>query len=287
MPSLSRTHTLYISSKHREEGTPSRYSVVIPQPMIEGDSNSEIIKISLVDFSCYYSWYLVNEGFNTITFKNLVTNQETVVSLPIGTYKYQRLGQQIAALYPACTVVWDEASNKLRFTFAQSHRMTFDGVYEVLGFSAGAAPTGTTIESERAMTPMALTHLYLNLANVSPVHHSVNLDNLSGEIRVSSVLARIPVNAPPFQLVHFINPTLESNGIDTNEINMNKLEFVITNGDGHEITFMPDHQMTLRIQVYDKDDADKRDVVENVREIRETLKDLFVMKHLRQNKRFS
>ena len=279
----SRTHTLYLSSKQRNSGTTSRYSVIIPQPIIEGDADTEIVKISLVDFTCYYNWYLANTGFNTITFTNLETNTDTVVALPEGTYRFQKLAREIAARYNLCTVAWDEPTNKLVFAFQTPHSMTFDGIYEILGFSQGANPQGTVITSEFPMRAMPLTDIYAHLTNITPVHNSVNLDNLNGgDVRPSNILARIPINTPPFQVICYKNDHVDDTGIDTHESSLNRLEFLFTNTDGVELTYLPEHEMTLRISVHKVVDEERRDVVDNISEIRDTLKDLFLLKHLRQ-----
>ena len=280
---LERTHTIYISSKHRTGGTPSRFSVIIPQPVIDVDYKVERIKISLLDFNCYFSWYSVNEGFNTIYFTNLETNKTTTVSLHKGTYKYQQLQRAIRAAYPECGIFWNEMDNKFEFSFAVPHRMEFDGIYETLGFTLGAKPEGTLIEPTNSMLPMPFTYIYVNLANVSPCNDSLNLDNFIGDVRVSNVLARVPVNCAPFRNIFYQNVAPDDTGIDTTESSLNRLDFVLTNADGVELTFLPDYEMTLRFQVYSQED-ENTDMKQDIRTIRENVGDIFLHKMLkRQN----
>jgi len=282
---INRTQTLYISSKNRKHGNASHYTIPLPQPLIDASSQIERIKISLLDFSCYYSWFQINSGFNTINFTNLTTNVTTSITIPVGTYRFQLLAQTIDNLYASCNCLWDETTNKLVFTFATNHRLSFDGVYKTLGFNYGETPQGTTIISSNPMEAMATTHIYINMPNVSPVAESVNMDNLSGEIRVSNILARIPIITSPFQLINYVNQIPNDNGIDTTEGTLSQFEIYITNHDGVELTFMPEHELTIRLQIYTTEDEKNNEAFEDLKAIRETLKDLFIQKHLNQQRR--
>jgi hypothetical protein len=280
---INRTQTLYISSKHRTEGTASHYYIPLPQPLIDASSQIERIKISLIDFSCYYTWFLINDGFNTIYFTNLSNNVTTVVTLPVGTYRFQLLAQTIESLFAGCRCQWDEPSNKLVFTFATPYRMSFDGIYKTLGFNHLATPEGTQIVSTNPMEAMATTHLYITMPNVSAVAESVNLDNLNGEVRVSNILSRIPINASPFQLITYSNQTPDDNGIDTTEGTLSRLEILIIDNDGEELTYIPDHELAIRLQIYTIEDEAQKDMYEDIKAIRDTVKDIFLQKALKNN----
>jgi hypothetical protein len=252
--------------------------VVLPS-VIDSDAELQKIKVSLLDFSVYNSWYLINEGYNTITFKNELTQAQTAVAIPEGNYSYYRLAKKIRELFPPCECTWLADQNKMMFSFLTSHTMYFDGIYDLLGFPQGAMPSGTSILSERAMSPLATTHIVVNLVNTTPVHGALTLDNMGGEVKPSNILARVPINAEPFRLITYANQTPDV-GIFTSDNTIQRLEFLITNEDGMPLTFLPDFEMFLRLEVWNLQNDDLHEMKVDLQEIKQTLKDLFLMKHL-------
>jgi hypothetical protein len=63
------------------------------------------------------------------------------------------------------------------------------------------------------------------------------------------------------------------------------LELRITDANGDLIGDLPDHELTLRLQVYSIRDTDKEEMYENIKEIADTIKDLFIMKSLKNPNR--
>jgi hypothetical protein len=167
----------------------------------------------------------------------------------MGNYTYYRLAEKITSLYPFCTCTWLEDQNKMQFVFTTWHTMTFDGLYNLLGFTQGTTYEGATMTSERVMTPLATTHIVINLTNTTPMHGALTLDNIGGEVKPSNILARVPINAEPFRLITYSNPVPEDMGIFTSDNSIQRLEFLMTNEDGVELTFLPDSEMFLKLEV--------------------------------------
>jgi len=284
MPSLSRSHYVYVQSKHRNSGTNYQYSINLPPSLVQCDEEYERIKVTIMNFSVYNSWYLINTtGFNTITFHNQTSNTTTVVTIPAGNYTYYRLANVISSLYPLCQCVWLQDANKLQFNFTAPHQLSFDGIYNILGFNQGDQPQGTTITSTNVMIPVPTTGIMISLVNHMPFHDAVNLDNMSGEVRASNILARIPINAPPFQLIYYTNITENDNGIFIGNNMVNELEFLFTTPDGLRMTYIPDHEMLVKVEIWTVDDETNiQEVIQDLKDIKQTLKDLFLMKHLKQ-----
>ena len=284
MPTLSRSHYLYLQSKHRNSGTPSNYSIKLPPSLIQCDEEFERIRVTIMNFNVYNSWYMINAGFNTINFYNMVTNTTTSVSIPGGSYSYYRLAAEINNLYADCTCTWLQDSNKMCFTFTDSHQMSFDGIYNILGFQQGEQPEGTTIVSSQTMIPVPTTGILINLINQMPYHGAINLDNLTGFMRPSTVLARVGINASPFQLITYSNVTENDNGIYISTNNLNELEFLFTTPDQVEMTYLPDHDLLIKVEVWAVDDeSNMQTLMEDISAIKQTLSDLFLMKHLEQS----
>ena len=274
MALVSRTHTIYISSKYRNTGTTSNYDVVLPN-MLESDPKLNKFKVTLQSFSCYNSWYLVREGSNIIWLDNVE------VTIPDGTYTYQRLSRVLEA-YTGASVQWSPDSNKMRFTFDTSTTVIFDGLGTILGFTPDTPYTGTTIISETAMTPYEYPYLVVHLNNITPMAENVCLSNHTGEMRACSILGKVAINASPFQLITY-EQVLESQGVWTSDNTLGKLEILIADSDGNELTHLPEHEMTLRVEVFDIEDADMKDVIAELKDMKNTLKDIFLFKAVKYN----
>lgn len=270
--SLKRSHLLYLQSKHRTTGTTSQYTVALPN-IIESDPNQELFKVSLIAFTTYNDMLQIKEGRDTIT----INNVDYVV--PWGTYTYQRLAKIISSLINT-HVSWNVETNAMTFVFNVSTSLMFDGIGETLGFDAYTTYTGTQITSLRAMHPIEPSHIMVHLNNVSPVDDHLNLSNHSGEVRVANVLAKVLINASPFQLISY-NQVLDNDGLYTGDNTLQTLEFVITDNDCVPLTDLPEHEMVLRIESEDIDNYEMKDVIRELKEIRQTLKDQMLMKALR------
>lgn len=133
------------------------------------------------------------------------------------------------------------------------------------------------------MLPYNDPHLLIHLNNVSPMAEHLVLSNHTGELRVSSILAKVLINASPFQLITH-QQILESDGIITGDETLNSLEVYTTDSDGKELTDIPDHEMVLTIEYMDVEDFDAKDMIEELKEIKTWMRDLVVMKSLTRQK---
>lgn len=269
---LKRSHVLYLQSKHRTTGTTSQYTITLPN-LIHSDPNLELFKVSLMAFTTYNDMLQIKDGKDTIT----VNNVDYVV--PSGTYTYQKLAKTLSTLLNV-PVSWTAELNSMTFAFNVSTTIRFDGLADVLGFDAGVSYTGTSITSLRAMHPIEPTHIMIHLNNVSPVEDHLNLSNHSGEVRVANVLGKVLINASPFQLVSF-NQVLETDGLYTGDNTLQTLEFIMTDNDGNLMHDLPEHEMVLRIESEDIDNYDDKSMIQELKEIRTTLKDIFMYRALR------
>lgn len=268
--SARKTHQLYIQSKHRNSGTPSNYIVALPQ-VIQNDPNLNVYKITLKNFTTYNSWFIIKENADTITLS------ATPYTIPHGNYTYQRLAKVIQDILPNTTVKWIQEQNKMAFMFESSKVMYFDGIGTTLGFTPNQVYTGMTIESENPMQPYHDPHLFIHLQNIAPLSSSLVLSNHGGQMRIASILAKVLINASPFQLVSH-QQILESEGIITNDDTLNVLEIYITDSDGNEFVDITEHEIVMTIECLDAEDFDTQDIIKELGEIKQWIKDLVVYK---------
>ena len=273
--SLKRSHTLYLQSSKRDSGTPSNYIITLPQ-VIDSDPNLERFKITLQNFSTYNDWYLIKEGSNTIWVNG------KMLTVPHGTYTYYRLSKQLATTTGAA-VTWLQDQNKMQFSFQESKSVSFDGVGPILGFDEDIVYTGSVIVSDFAMTPVKDTHLFVHLNNVSPLNDHLVFSNHTGEVKVANILAKVLVNAAPFTLITH-QQVLESEGLYSNENNLGALEVMITKSRGEEFYDLPDHEMVLHIESVDIDNVDLKEIMYEIKDIKNTLKDIMLMKYLKPSR---
>jgi hypothetical protein len=271
MPSLKRSHTVYLQSKKRQNGTPSNYIIPLPN-VIESDPNLEKFKISLQNFSTYNSWYLVKEGSNTVWIDGVMH------TIPHGTYTYYRLGQELSR-QTGGTVTWLQDSNKMAFNFPTSKSITFDGLGGILGFDPNTIYSGTQIISDRPMKPLEDTHILIHLNNISPMTEHLCFSNHSGEVRFANIVGKVLINSPPFQLITY-QQVLDNEGLYSNDNSMTSLEIYITDNDGNEFVDMTEHEMVFTIESVDFDDYNAKDIINELKEIKKGINDLLLMKHL-------
>lgn len=271
--SLKRSHTLYLQSKYRTLGTTSQYTLALPD-FIQSDPNNELFKVSLVSFTTYNDILQITDNCNTVR----VDNVDYVI--PYGTYTFQKLARTLQAIL-TIPVHWNTELNAITFVFDTETTVRFDDIAYILGFDSDVNYTGTNITSIRAMKPMKPTHLMIHLNNVSVVNEHLNLSNHTGEIRISNVLAKVLINAEPYRLITY-NQILENEGLYTGENSLNLLEILITDNDGNEVASLPEHELVLKIETVDVEDYDTKSIINELREMRQTLKDLLVYKVLRR-----
>lgn len=268
--SLKRSHTLYLNSQYRDNGTPYQYTISLPE-VIQSDPNFERFKISLHSFSTYNEWFIVKAGANTILVNGFA------YTIPDGNYAYQRLAKTIQSVIPNSTVTWNVERNTMTFTFTSSRTLRFDDIGVTLGFTPNTDFTGTSMTSQTPMNPYPDPYLMIHLQNVAPMAEHLVFSNHTGEVRVASILAKVLINASPFQLVTY-QQVLEADGIWTAENSMGQLEILITDSQGRPFIDMPDHSFALTIESVDVDDFDMKDLVEEVRQIKQWVRDIVALK---------
>lgn len=282
MSPITKTTYIHIQSKYRKSGTAYNYSVILPNNIVDTDPQYEVLKLTLMDLECYFSWYVVTQNFNTITFTNNITNTTTQISVPEGTYSYYNLAKKITALYPACQCTWRDYSNKFEFAFSQLHTLSFDGIYQTLGFDYGEQPSGTNIASSNVLIPLTYPNIVMHLNNITPVDNMLTLTNTNGEITPSTMLGIIPINASPFQLIKYEPNSAGERSLYSSDNSLNALEIEFKNIDGVPLTYMPEHSFHLKVEVLTVDNNQETQWQNDIREMKMLLKDIFMLKALKR-----
>lgn len=267
---LKRSHTLYLTSKYRDNGSPYQYTISLPE-VIQNDPVMEKFKISLHSFTTYNEWFIIKEGANTIQVNGFA------YTIPDGNYPYQRLSKTIQSVVPNSTVVWNTETNTMTISFPTSRTIRFDNIGITLGFTPNTDMTGTSFTSQSPMNPYPDPYLMIHLQNINPMNEHLVFSNHTGEVRVASILAKVLINASPFQLITH-NQVLESDGIYTTENTLGQLEILITDSFGRPFVDMPEHSLALTIESVDVEDYDFKELIGEVKDIKKLVKDILTLK---------
>lgn len=268
---LKRQHTLYLQSKHRTTGTPSQYTITLPD-MIQSDPNLERFKISLLNFSTYNDFYQIKDNANTIIINDVLYD------IPNGTYTYQRLVKVLSTTLNI-PVQWSMETNKVSFVFNDEATIKFDGIADILGFESSTDYTGQIITSIYPMQPNPQPHIMIHLNNITPIQEHLCFSNHTGEVRMANILAKVLINASPFQLITY-QQVLETEGIISADNSLNVLEVVITDNSGQLLENMNEHEMVLTIESIEYDDYDMKSIIDYLKDIKTTLKDMLLYRVL-------
>jgi hypothetical protein len=173
---------------------------------------------------------------------------------------------------------FNKIKNKFRFTFDEQHRLTFnDNSSELLGFTSGTY-TGTIIESDEVVNPFhQLDNICVHLSGVQP-YKAYNLDNMeSSEVVVSDLLCAIPFNAPPYDMLNWVN-TGNQYQMYVHDKSIQSLTFKITDFKNTPLKYLPNFTMTLEIETFQSYDEDEE--LQTLKKILEYTKMNFLSKHV-------
>jgi hypothetical protein len=246
--------------------------------MIECNPTTERLRISVNTFTVTRSWYQITAGRNIITATNLETNEETTITIAVGTYSYADLCKLISLAYPPVKATYSYTYNQITLKTTVPHRWTFvPGIAEIMGFLFDIPMEGVIVQSLIACKPVATEAIHIEVVNLPPMDDSVNLTNVNGTVEPDSKLAIIPItNTKPFHICNWLNET--DVGLFTSEYKLNLLELRFADEQGRRLAFLPEHTMTLKIDTYELNE--NQDMLQLLREIREDLRDIALQQAL-------
>jgi hypothetical protein len=167
--------------------------------------------------------------------------------------------------------------NSMIFTYSTVSVTRFDDIGLTLGYLPNTDYTGLQIYSQRPMVPYDDPYIMIHLQNISLMNEHLIFSNHTSEVRMASILAKVLINANPFQLITH-QQILDSEGIYTSDNTLGNLEILITDSSGEVFYDMPDHSLVLRIESVDVEDYDMKDLVSEVKEINKRVKDILTLK---------
>lgn len=262
-----RTHTLYVSSRHRDADEEAcRQTIELPEGIIRmQDCMRQVMKVSLASFSFNSSWYELNDSHNKFTVTVGGTSYDVV--LDCGNYPFDHLAKTVtkALATAAVSCKYDVPSGKLVFTSAEPFQLDFtDESWEVLGFTS-AFPVGSilkgglhTLRSDVPLQGRREADLFMCLRNVINGDGCWNFSNHAGRLmNITDILAPIPVSAEPFTHQHTDMSTLgQLCGVYIGNEKLTALDLAIVDGNGFLATWISEWHAVLKVEIFDSSEAD-------------------------------
>ena len=214
MQNVEETLQIYLNSKYANRYNSSTSDIDFYFSPFQIPSQYHI-HLSVQSAQIPYSFYNVNIRNNTLNF--YVNNQQPMIStsVPIGNYTVTTLVSTLNSLLASYnfTVTYLPITNKISFTNPNS--FTFDGssaIFPIIGFYS----TGSLVpinNSPYNLTSNAVVNLQTQQCiNICTNFGTSNINSIDGQ--QSSILASIPINAPPYGTINYSNYSL------TNKVNL-------------------------------------------------------------------
>jgi hypothetical protein len=294
-----RTHTLYLSSKHRDDNeTPWSLTFDLPNSCIYlDDPVAQTLKVSLASFSFACAWSEVTSDNNHFRVGGVD------VVLEEGNWPFPMLATaitkalQLDPLHPlyqqsgGAVCKYDLPSGKLIFTGVlaapspEPSAFTLEFVnsaWTTLGF---ASPTtvssvGGLIISATPLAPRRTTDLFVRLNNVTQGDGNLNFSNFRGKLLApTAVLCPIPILVAPYTHQHcdlsVMGPLL---GVFVSNEKLNQLEIDIVDEDGNLATYISEWTATIKVQVMPVRDETLEHMRTTMEQVRELLQHLLTLK---------
>ena len=264
---LVSTKHLFLTTRNRNAGSIDDSIYKLPPGSLTC-GEGEVFRICLARLAFFNDIYNVNESNNVLCFRKVSTNTTTTVTLSPGNYPFIgnsiTLGSAIKAQYANVTVTFNNATNKLTFTFTEPHEISFpSAIWSICGFldDSTIASVNNAITSQIPAKGRVYDRLYVKIKSVNPI--SFSYDNLlQDELRLSNGLAAITISSPPYTWFNYVNQSAEEMSMFLANKDLHKLRIEILDGTtGLPATFLTsDIDLILRVDVFNNEpDGDKLD----------------------------
>jgi hypothetical protein len=276
MNQLVKSQHLFFHSKHRNSGSVCKFDIDIPERYIECEDD-ELLSITLLNFSFYNDFYTITDECNSFVITKNSDLSYVSITIPNGNYPISTLCNTINSSFGSNIASWNKVKNKIVFSFNEDHTLTFvDKSYEVLGFD-DYIYSGTIIESPFPLNPMSkLSNICFYLDGVIP-YKAYNIDNISGDVRVSNLLMCIPFDASPYDMFNYTNNNSEFR-LFIYDKRINRISVRLTDYNGNPLTFLPEFTFALKIETYIQKDEDE--LLQTNKQLLEYAKLNFLSKHM-------
>lgn len=249
---LINTKYLYINSANRDEGSESEFTIYFPNSLFVNNSNNKkFMRISLYSLNICREWYNIMNNVNNILQYSPDGITSSFITIPEGSYSVYELMTALNTLLTGMTITYSLITNKYTFTPVNSNAYIVPSTCgSFLGLQNGISYTGT-FTSTNPINMLYESDIYIN-TNMSS--GSYNLDNVNNlNIQSSTIIDKIPINAPPFANIIFNANELHASLEIPLIAHLTSARFWITTNRLRKITNLKQPwNMTLKMEIYEE-----------------------------------
>lgn len=271
---IVKSQHVFLDSARRSAGTPQSWAVTLPAGLVKCRTDQHL-RIQLCGFSYLYNFNAINGTNNVFFVTDTAAGTQTAILLEYGCPTLQQLAKDLVLKFAeigiTAVIKFHLFNNSFVYSFDREVQLTFQGKsHDVLGFNEGEQPLGFFFDSSHPIELQPVKDLCVKLEGVSPVH-SLNLDNLRGEVRSSNLLLCLYTgNIEPFTYIDYRSKDDEFT-LDVVDNELLELRFTVTDMNDAPV-YIDDHRITLRV-----DTVQAKQEIGVLQTISSSLKDLLAL----------
>lgn len=242
--SVSESIQLYLDSYYGTKRLGNAGDTIYQLPIINVPNDS-YIHLSVVSCIIPYSFYNINTNNNVLKYNLIGTEQQFVVTVPVGNYNINQLISYLNAnMGNDMQMSYNSISNKVTFSnIVNQFALIHTELLRNLGFPDGYSSFYVT-----SVTPAHCVNLY-TVTNISLETNlmTYNVTNIVNQRTNSAILANIPVVTNPNGLVFYENLSQYKTNLYVGELSIlnirlldNRGKLIDLNGCDYTITLQID-----------------------------------------------
>lgn len=243
---------LFLNSIERinQNDDPSYAEYLIPPELINVGEN-EVIRLTLIDFYCPYSWYNISSLNDSFTITRMSNQQHFNYTIAHGSPDIcqivEELNTQNAGIFK---FVYYERTSKIKILSALNEKFYFSTMnksFEVLGFQNPFFEFTREVLSNNIVNILRTENLYLRIPSISN-HENIEFKDATFDYSFSNILAKIPIiNTKPFDMVYYQSRN-NNYFLKYDSSNINILRIEITDYFEERIRLNLNYNMTIKIE---------------------------------------
>lgn len=268
----NRSQLVFISSKQRISGNPYEFVINFNDSLLRAEKGN-FMRLTVQEATINRSWYSIQEGANSF---HLVDNfnNVTVITFPVAYYSALDIRSTLQGLMPSGWAInYERKTNKFSFTrgfdSTPSYKFVFfNNLSEVLGFRQNEQPTFT----QANRTIISTLPIRVNEENAVVIHTDLpkskfstmdNHDTNNRSFKESTILCKIPIQAPPFDNVVY---HVQANEFvyDLTAANISTVRVWVTDENDRVLQLPYDWSMTWKVEHLPMGNG--RDALEDMRD---------------------
>lgn len=266
MYNVKHTFNLFLNSDSRISGTISNCKLKMPSSVIYCDKLQKI-RLTLIDFVLNYSHYNIQSYNNYFQIEETNPTNKYTVTINEGNYSVSEIAQLIKTELNKCStkkydVLYDRHMNRITFFYTGDGTVKFlfntltdtdDTLAEIMGFNYDTEYNFNlkSLTSIKVCSTGQEEALYVRFVNIP----NNNYEAYGNEFKISSILAKIPLETIPCSNIFYHTTSKEYSMILSNN-KLDEIEIHLTNEYGAILNLQREYTMTLQIEILEENNIE-------------------------------